>query len=130
MVVWRDRDPLDKVFHRGRRDSIRVASWQDLCLAKTGIEIACGGFRMTEDAMETDNEPADGDWDLVDLSEDVVFEATRMAHALGMEFHAFMINALEEKMARHKDEPGLEARIARMKWYPPLGPQYPGPGAG
>jgi len=47
--------------------------------------------------------PSDGDWCLVDLSEDITEEATKAAHAQGMDFHAFMCLALSEKLARLRE---------------------------
>jgi len=51
-------------------------------------------------------EPTDGDWCLVDLSDEPVEEATRFAHALGINFEQFMHIALEEKLARLRGDPG------------------------
>ena len=52
----------------------------------------------------TSPEPFDGDWCLVDLTAPITEEATRYAHALGMDFSAFMIIALEERLSvlRHE----------------------------
>lgn len=54
---------------------------------------------MTQPKPQTD-EPLDGDWCLVDLSEPITEEATKHAHALGMNFHDFMCEALEEKLLK------------------------------
>lgn len=42
----------------------------------------------------------DGDWCLVDLSEPIMEEATKYAHALGMNFYQFVCTVLEEKLAQ------------------------------
>jgi hypothetical protein len=53
------------------------------------------------------SEPGDGDWCLVDLSDEPVEEATRVAHALGMNFEQFIHIALEEKLAKLRGDPEL-----------------------
>jgi hypothetical protein len=65
-------------------------------------------------------EPMDGDWCLVDLSEEITEEATKVAHALGMDFHAFMCIALEEKLARLRGDEGLQSALAQVEWEPLL----------
>jgi hypothetical protein len=55
---------------------------------------------MEAELNDKSREPIDGDWCLVDLSEEITEEATKVAHALGMDFHAFMCAALDEKLAR------------------------------
>ena len=59
---------------------------------------------------------SDGDWCLVDLSESVAEEATKYAHALGMDFHAFMTAALEEKLAELRTDEQLRRRAESAEW--------------
>lgn len=65
-------------------------------------------------------EPVDGEWCLVDLSDEITEEATKVAHALGMDFHAFMCVALEEKLARLRGEEELERSLKEVRWAPLL----------
>lgn len=65
-------------------------------------------------------EPADGDWCLVDLSDPIPEEATKMAHALGMDFHEFMRQALEEKLAGLKGDEKLREAVGKVEWVPLL----------
>jgi hypothetical protein len=65
-------------------------------------------------------EPMDGEWCLVDLSDEITEEATKVAHALGMDFHAFMCAALEEKLARLRGDAELERSLSEVRWTPLL----------
>lgn len=62
----------------------------------------------------------DGDWCLIDLSEPIMEEATRYAHALGMNFYHFLCVALEEKLAKLRGNERLSAAAAKMEWEPLL----------
>lgn len=64
--------------------------------------------------------PSDGDWCMVDLSDDIPERATNWAHAMGMNFEAFMCLALEEKMARLAEDAELKAKMESIKWIAPL----------
>ena len=75
---------------------------------------------MDADANDKFQEPMDGDWCLVDLSDEITEEATRVAHALGMDFYAFMCVALEEKLARLRDDVGLARSLKEVRWTPLL----------
>lgn len=75
---------------------------------------------MDEEPTKQVNEPGDGDWCLVDLSGGVAEEATKVAHALGMDFHAFMCEALEEKLARLRGDEELGRKIGDVGWEPLL----------
>jgi len=70
--------------------------------------------------MTTENaqtaEPLDGDWCLIDLSEPITEEATKYAHALGMDFHDFMCAALEEKLVKVRGIVALDG----IEWKPLL----------
>lgn len=66
------------------------------------------------------SEPSDGDWCLVDLSDEPVEEATRVAHAFGMNFEQFMHIALEEKLARLRGAPELARALEKVRWEPVL----------
>jgi hypothetical protein len=65
-------------------------------------------------------EPMDGDWCLVDLSDGITEEATKVAHALGMDFHAFMCAALAEKLARLRGDEDLDRSLSEVRWTPSL----------
>jgi hypothetical protein len=65
-------------------------------------------------------EPVDGEWCLVDLSDEITEEATKVAHALGMDFHAFMCAALEEKLARLRCDEELARSVKEVRWTPLL----------
>ncbi len=65
-------------------------------------------------------EPGDGDWCLVDLSDTPVEEATKVAHALGINFHTFMCMALEEKLATMRGDADLQRALLKVKWEPLL----------
>jgi hypothetical protein len=65
-------------------------------------------------------EPMDGDWCLVSLSDEITEEATKAAHALGMDFHAFMRVALEEKLARLRGDEELGRSLSEVRWIPLL----------
>ncbi len=62
----------------------------------------------------------DGDWCLVCLSDKITEEATKAAHALGMDFHAFMCVALEEKLARLRCDEELGRSLSNVRWMPSL----------
>jgi hypothetical protein len=66
------------------------------------------------------NEPLDGDWYLVDLSDPITEEATKMAHALGMNFYDFMCQALEEKLAGLRGDEKLREAVEKVEWVPLL----------
>ena len=83
-----------------------------------------GDHLMDGQIIAQEREPSDGDWCMVDLSEDIPLEATRAAHALGMEFEAFMKLALQEKLATLADDEALQAKIRETNWYPCLHPNY------
>jgi len=65
-------------------------------------------------------EPYDGDWCLVDLSDTTIEEATKVAHALGVDFYMFMCMALEEKLAGLRGDAELQRALAKVKWEPLL----------
>jgi hypothetical protein len=65
-------------------------------------------------------EPADGDWSLVDLGDPIPKEATKFAHALGMNFEEFMYMVLEEKMQTLRDDKALMEAVKRVEWTPLL----------
>ena len=46
----------------------------------------------------------DGDWCLVDLSDGICEEATKLAHAMGMSFEKFVCLALEEKLTEMRGD--------------------------
>jgi hypothetical protein len=69
---------------------------------------------------DKDSEPMDGDWCLVDLSDEPVEEATKVAHALGMNFEQFMHIALEEKLAKLRGDPELARALEKVRWEPLL----------
>jgi hypothetical protein len=75
---------------------------------------------MEPESIDKPDEPLDGDWCLVDLSEEICEEATKVAHALGMNFHAFMCAALEEKLARLRGNEELRRRVRDACWTPLL----------
>ncbi len=79
---------------------------------------------MENATMPYDQQQMDGDWCLIDLSDEVTGRATDWAHALGMDFHGFMHLALEEKMARLVEEAEFRRRTDRVKWAPPMAPKY------
>jgi hypothetical protein len=62
----------------------------------------------------------DGDWCLVDLSDEITEEATKVAHTLGMDFYAFMCVALQEKLARMRGGEALARSLKEVRWVPPL----------
>lgn len=66
------------------------------------------------------HEPMDGDWCLVDLSEEITEEATKVAHALGMDFYAFMRIALEEKLVGLRRDEALQSALTEVQWTPLL----------
>ncbi len=66
------------------------------------------------------HEPMDGDWCLVDLSEEITEEATKVAHALGMDFYAFMRIALEEKLVRLRGDEASQSALDKVQWDPLL----------
>ncbi len=51
----------------------------------------------------------DGDWSLVDLGDPIPKEATKVAHALGMNFEEFMYMVLEEKLQTLRNEKASSA---------------------
>jgi hypothetical protein len=75
---------------------------------------------MAAELTNESREPMDGDWCLVDLSDEITEEATKTAHALGMDFHAFMCVALEEKLARLRGDEGLGRSLSEVRWTPLL----------
>jgi hypothetical protein len=75
---------------------------------------------MAAELTNESREPMDGDWCLVDLSDEITEEATKVAHALGMDFHAFMRVALEEKLARLRGGEELERSLSEVRWTPLL----------
>ncbi len=60
-------------------------------------------------------EPRDGDWCLIDLSDQPIEEPTRVAQALGMTFEQFMHVALEEKRARLRGDPELVRALEKVR---------------
>src|SRR5579863_10380215 len=87
------------------------------------LELVPRGIEMEEEKKNEAREPSDGDWCLVDLSDEVTERATNWAHAMGMDFEAFMCLALEEKMARLAEDPDLKSKMASVKWAAPLSPK-------
>ena len=75
---------------------------------------------MAAELIDESREPMDGDWCLVDLSDEITEEATRVAHALGMDFEAFMRAALEEKLARLRGDENLARSLSNVRWTPQL----------
>jgi hypothetical protein len=75
---------------------------------------------MAAEVNNESREPMDGDWCLVDLSDEITEEATKVAHALGMDFHAFMRVALEEKLARLRGGEELGRSLSEVRWTPLL----------
>ena len=75
---------------------------------------------MEPELIDKPDEPLDGDWCLVDLSEEICGEATKAAHALGMNFHDFMCAALEEKLAGLRGDEELRRRVGDVRWMPLL----------
>ena len=65
-------------------------------------------------------EPSDGEWCLVDLSDEITEEATKVAHALGVDFYTFMCAALEEKLAPLRGDAGLRRALEKVRWEPLL----------
>lgn len=61
-------------------------------------------------------EPLDGDWCLIDLSEPIMEEATKYAHALGMNFHDFVCEALDEKLLKVRGRFALDS----VRWEPSM----------
>lgn len=62
----------------------------------------------------------DGDWCLVDLSDPIAEEATKVAHALGMSFYEFTCVALEEKLAGMRGDEDLRRSLENVRWMPLL----------
>lgn len=62
----------------------------------------------------------DGDWCLVDLSDPILEEATRYAHALGLDFHEFMCAAVEEKLVKLREDRSLSDSVSKGTWEPLL----------
>jgi len=75
--------------------------------------------RMESELPDEAREPADGDWSLVDLSDELCEEATKVAHALGLDFDSFMKVALREKLDRMR-ESGKLPSIDGVQWGPLL----------
>ncbi len=75
---------------------------------------------MSDEAIEENRERSDGDWCLVDLSDEITEEATRVAHALGMDFYEFMCVALEEKLAGMGGDAELRRKLEKIEWTPIL----------
>ena len=75
---------------------------------------------MDAKSIDESSEPMDGDWCLVDLSDEITEEATKVAHALGMDFHAFMRVALEEKLVRLRGGAELGRSLDEVRWMPSL----------
>jgi hypothetical protein len=75
---------------------------------------------MATELTNESREPMDGDWCLVNLSDEVTEEATRVAHALGMDFQAFMRVALEEKLERLRGDEELGRSLSEVRWVPLL----------
>lgn len=75
---------------------------------------------MAETKSMKTSEPMDGDWCLIDLSEPIMEEATKYAHALGMNFHDFMCAALEEKLAKLRGDEKLSELVSKVEWEPLL----------
>jgi len=65
-------------------------------------------------------EPMDGDWSLVDLGDPIPKEATKVAHALGMNFEEFVYMVLEEKLQTLRNDKALMKAVTRVKWTPIL----------
>jgi len=62
----------------------------------------------------------DGDWSLVDLGDPIPKEATKFAHAMGMNFEEFMYTVLEEKMQSLRNDKALMEAVKRVEWVPLL----------
>jgi hypothetical protein len=62
----------------------------------------------------------DGDWCLVDLTEPIMEEATKYAHALGMNFHDFISAAVDEKLAKLRSDQALRGTVGKIEWEPML----------
>lgn len=75
---------------------------------------------MEEETKNEAREPSDGDWCFVDLSDNIPERATNWAHAMGMDFEAFMCLALEEKMARLAEDAELKSKMEQVQWIAPL----------
>jgi hypothetical protein len=82
---------------------------------------------MSDESIPTQPEPGDGDWCLVDLSDAITEEATKFAHALGMDFYAFMCLALEEKLAGMRGDVELQRAVSKVTWEPQLKQTLPLP---
>lgn len=61
-------------------------------------------------------EPMDGDWCLLDLSYGITEDATKTAHALGMDFYAFMNLALKAKLALLRGDQALQGALDEVRW--------------
>ncbi len=62
----------------------------------------------------------DGDWCLVDLGDDIPKEATKVAHAMGMNFEEFMYMVLEEKLQSLRNDKALMKAVESVEWTPIL----------
>jgi hypothetical protein len=62
----------------------------------------------------------DGDWSLVDLGDPIPKEATKVAHAMGMNFEEFMYMVLEEKLKSLRNDKALMKAVERVQWTPLL----------
>jgi hypothetical protein len=62
----------------------------------------------------------DGDWSLVDLGDPIPKEATKVAHALGMNFEEFVYMVLEEKLQTLRNDKALMKAVERVQWAPLL----------
>jgi len=65
-------------------------------------------------------EPSDGDWCLVDLGDEIPQEATKVAHAMGMNFEEFMYMVLEEKLQSLRNDKTLMKEVEAVEWTPVL----------
>jgi len=74
---------------------------------------------MKSELLDETREPADGDWSLVDLSDELCEETTKVAHALGLNFDSFMKIALREKLDRMKESGELPS-VKKVQWVPLL----------
>ncbi len=62
----------------------------------------------------------DGDWSLVDLGDPIPKEATKVAHAMGMNFEEFMYMVLEEKLQTLRTDTALMKAVELVQWKPLL----------
>jgi hypothetical protein len=75
---------------------------------------------MDTELTNLKNEPGDGDWCLVNLSDDLTEEATKVAHTIGVDFCTFMCMALEEKLSKMRHDPELKDALKTVGWQPML----------